>query len=263
MLRALWTSASGMIAQQTNLDVTTNNLANVNTVGFKRERADFADLMYQIDREPGAPVEPGSSLPTGVQVGLGPRVVGTTRMMGQGNVQVTDNPLDLAIEGDGFFQVLKPNGDVAYTRAGGWIRNGDDGQLVNVDGLFLEPPITIPADAEEVMVSPEGIVSIRTQGETETEEIGQIELVRFVNPAGLRKMGKNLYEATAASGDPITGNPGEEGLGHIAQRTLEISNVEVVEEMVNLIIAQRAYEANSKGVQTADELLRIANGIKR
>ena len=263
MLRALWTSATGMIAQQTNLDVTSNNLANVNTVGFKRERADFADLMYQIDREPGTPVEPGSSIPTGIQVGLGTRVVGTTRSMGQGNLQVTDNSLDMAIEGEGFFQVLKPNGDTAYTRAGGWIRNGDDGQLVNVDGLFMEPPITIPEDALEVTISPEGVVSIRTDGETDTEEIGQIELARFVNPAGLRKIGRNLYEATGSSGDPIVGNPGEDGMGSIAQKTLEMSDVEVVEEMVNLIVAQRAYEANSKGIQTADALLGIANAVKR
>ncbi len=262
MLRALWTSASGMIAQQTNLDVTTNNLANVNTSGFKKKRADFADLLYQINREPGAPVEPASMVPTGVQVGLGVRVVGTPRIMTQGNLQVTDRPLDITIEGDGFFQVLQPNGEVAYTRAGSWNLDGE-GQVVNTDGLLIEPAILIPEDATEIMISPEGLVSVKIDGQPDPEEIGQIELARFVNSGGLRAIGKNLFLETAASGAPIVGNPGDEGLGQVHQGILEMSNVQVVDEMVNLIIAQRAYEANSKGVQTADELLRIANGLKR
>ena len=262
MLRALWTSASGMIAQQTNLDVTTNNLANVNTSGFKKKRADFADLLYQINREPGAPVEPASTVPTGVQVGLGVRVVGTPRIMTQGNLQVSDRPLDVTIEGDGFFQVLLPNGDVAYTRAGGWNLDGE-GQIVNSDGLLIEPAILVPEDAMEILISPEGLVSVTIEGEAEPEEIGQIELARFINPGGLLATGKNLFLETAASGAPIVGNPGDDGLGQIHQGILEMSNVQVVDEMVNLIIAQRAYEANSKGVQTADDLLRIANGIKR
>lgn len=262
MLRALWTSASGMIAQQTNLDVTTNNLSNVNTSGFKKKRADFADLLYQINREPGAPVEPASMVPTGVQVGLGVRVVGTPRIMTQGNLQVTDRPLDVTIEGDGFFQVLMPNGEVAYTRAGGWNLDGE-GQVVNVDGLLIEPAMLVPEDATEIMISPEGLVSVKIEGQADVEEIGQIELARFINPGGLRALGKNLFFETPASGAPIVGNPGDEGLGKVHQGILEMSNVQVVDEMVNLIIAQRAYEANSKGVQTADELLRIANGLKR
>ena len=262
MLRSLWTSASGMIAQQTNLDVTTNNLANVNTTGFKRKRADFADLLYQINREPGAPVEPESMVPTGVQVGLGTRVVGTTRYMTQGNLQVTDQPLDIAIEGDGFYQVLLPSGEIAYTRASKWSVDSE-GQILNVDGLLMEPAITIPEDATEIMVSPEGLVTVRIAGQDETEEVGQIELVRFVNPGGLRAMGKNLFLESPASGAPIPGFPGDEGLGQVHQGILEMSNVQVVDEMVAMIIAQRAYEANSKGVQTADELLRIANGLKR
>jgi len=262
MLRSLWTSASGMIAQQTNLDVTTNNLANVNTAGFKRKRADFADLLYQINREPGAPVEPASMVPNGVQVGLGTRVVGTSRYMGQGNLQVTDQPLDVTIEGDGFFRVLLPNGEIAYTRAGNW--NVDaDGQVVNEDGLLLEPAIVIPEDATEIMISPEGLVTARIAGQEEAEEIGQIELTRFVNPGGLRAMGKNLFLESPASGAPIEGLPGADGLGQLHQGVLEMSNVQVVDEMVSLIIAQRAYEANSKGVQMVDELLRIANGLKR
>ena len=262
MLRALWTSASGMIAQQTNLDVTTNNLSNVNTSGFKKERADFADLLYQINREPGAPVEPASMVPTGVQVGLGVRVVGTPRIMTQGNLQVTDRPLDITIEGDGFFQVLLPNGEVAYTRAGSWNLDGE-GQIVNSDGLLIEPALLVPEDATEIMISSEGLVSVTIDGQTDVEEIGQIELARFVNPGGLRAMGKNLFMETPASGAPIVGNPGDEGLGQVHQGILEMSNVQVVDEMVNLIIAQRAYEANSKGVQTADDLLRIANTLKR
>lgn len=264
MLRALWTSASGMVAQQTNLDVTTNNLANVNTAGFKRQRADFADLLYQINREPGAPVEPASMVPTGVQVGLGTRVVGTTRLMGQGNLEVTDRSLDVAIEGDGFYQVLLANGDIAYTRAGGWQIDAD-GQIVNADGLLLEPAIVVPDDATEIMISPEGLVTATIGGEEEedAEELGQIELARFVNPGGLKAVGKNLFLETPASGDPIVDLPGEAGFGELHQGVLEMSNVQVVDEMVALIIAQRAYEANSKGVQTADELLRIANGLKR
>ncbi len=262
MLRSLWTSASGMIAQQTNLDVTTNNLANVNTTGFKRKRADFADLLYQINREPGAPVEPESMVPTGVQVGLGTRVVGTSRDMNQGNLQVTDQPLDLAIEGDGFYQVVLPNGQIAYTRASKWDVDSE-GQVLNVDGLLMEPAITIPEDATEIMVSPEGLVSVKIAGQDEAEEVGQIELVRFVNPGGLRAMGKNLFLESPSSGAPIVGFPGDEGLGQVHQGILEMSNVQVVDEMVAMIIAQRAYEANSKGVQTADELLRIANGLKR
>jgi flagellar basal-body rod protein FlgG len=251
-----------MIAQQTNLDVTTNNLANVNTAGFKKKRADFADLLYQINREPGAPVEPASTVPTGVQVGLGVRVVGTPRIMSQGNLQVTDRPLDLTIEGDGFFQVLLPNGEIAYTRAGNWNIDGD-GQIVNDDGLLLEPAIVIPEDATSIVITPEGLVTVNIDGQPESEEVGQIELARFINSGGLRALGKNLFMETAASGGPIVGNPGDDGLGKVHQGVLEMSNVQVVDEMVNLIIAQRAYEANSKGVQTADDLLRIANGIKR
>ncbi len=201
-------------------------------------------------------------VPTGVQVGLGVRVVGTPRIMTQGNLQVTDRPLDITIEGDGFFQVLQPNGEVAYTRAGGWNLDGE-GQVVNTDGLLIEPAILIPEDATEIMISPEGLVSVKIDGQADVEEIGQIELARFINPGGLRAVGKNLFLETAASGAPIVGNPGDEGLGQVHQGILEMSNVQVVDEMVNLIIAQRAYEANSKGVQTADELLRIANGLKR
>ncbi|MBQ7543765.1 MAG: flagellar basal-body rod protein FlgG [Synergistaceae bacterium] len=263
MLRSLWTSASGMIAQQTHLDVVTHNLANVNTQGYKKRRADFEDLMYQIYREPGAPIEGGSVVPTGVQVGLGTRVTATPSFMVQGNFQITDGPLDWAIIDDnGFFQVNLGNGDIGYTRGGAW-QIDDQGQIVNEDGYLLEPAITIPANAQEIQLSPTGVVSVRIAGETELQELGQIELARFINPTGLRAIGDRLFVQTDASGEPITGVPGEDGMPQVRQNVVEMSNVQVVEEMVEMIVAQRAYEANSKGIQTADDLLRIANGLKR
>ncbi|HCD72192.1 flagellar basal-body rod protein FlgG [Thermovirga lienii] len=262
MIRALWSSATGMKAQQTNLDVVANNLANVNTTGFKKQRADFEDLMYQVDREPGAPVDPGSTVPTGVQIGLGSRVVGTPRLMSQGAVKITDNPLDLMISGDGFFQVTLPDGSVAYTRNGAFKVDGE-GQIVTTDGYLLEPAITIPEDAEEIMISENGVVSVKVQGDPQGQEIGQIELARFINPAGLLAKGNSLFVETDASGPPIVGNPGEEGLGSLVQGALEMSNVQVVDEMVNMIEVQRAYEASSKAVQTADDLLAIANSMKK
>ena len=263
MLRSLWSSASGMIAQQTNLDVVAHNLANVNTTGYKKRRADFQDLLYQISREPGAPVDPASTIPTGVQVGLGTRVIGTPSFMTQGYMQVTDNPLDWTIAGNqGFFQVVMQDGAVAYTRAGSWQVDGE-GQIVNHEGLLLEPAVVVPEDAIEITLGNDGIISVKIAGQTEAQEIGQLELARFINPAGLRAMGSNLFLETDASGPPIVAVPGEEGMSQVRQGILEMSNVQVVDEMVGMIIAQRAYEANSKGVQTADDLLRIANGLKR
>jgi flagellar basal-body rod protein FlgG len=251
-----------MIAQQTNLDVVSNNLANANTAGFKKIRADFEDLLYQIDREPGAPVEPDSMIPTGIQVGLGTRVVGTNRIMTAGNLQVTGNSLDVAIEGDGFFQVVLPNGNMAYTRDGSWSIDGE-GQMVTSNGYLLEPAIVIPEDALEIVISATGDVSVTLPDEVDPENVGQIELARFVNPGGLKAVGKNLFLETPASGDPIVAEPGEEGMGTTIQTILEMSNVQVVEEMVNMIVAQRAYEANSKTIQTADNLLQIANNLRR
>ncbi len=262
MIRALWSGATGMIAQQSNLDVISNNLANVNTTGYKKIRAEFEDLIYQIGREPGAPVEPDSMIPTGIQVGLGTRLIGTSRIMSPGNLQVTDNPFDIAIEGDGFFQVTLPDGTMAYTRDGTWHVDGD-GQIVTSNGYLLEPQIAIPEDTVEITVSPTGEVYARQAGDVEPDEIGQIELARFVNPQGLRAMGKNLFLETPASGFPILGQPGEEGFGTLHQGALEMSNVQVVEEMVSMIVSQRAYEANSKTIQTADELLQIANNLRR
>ena len=263
MLRSLWTSASGMIAQQTHLDVVTHNLSNVNTQGYKKRRADFNDLIYQIYREPGAPIEGGSVVPTGVQVGLGTRVVATPSFMVQGNFQITDGPLDWAIVDDnGYFQVTMADGNIGYTRGGSW-QIDDQGQIVNEDGLLLEPAITIPEDAVSIQLSPTGVVSVRVSNEVELQEIGQIELARFINPSGLRAIGDRLFVETPASGEPITGAPGEDGMPEVRQNVIEMSNVQVVEEMVEMIVAQRAYEANSKGIQTADDLLRIANGLKR
>jgi flagellar basal-body rod protein FlgG len=262
MLRSLWAGASGMIAQQTHLDVVANDLANVNTSGFKKIRADFQDLIYQINREPGSPVEPDSMIPTGIQVGLGTKVVGTTRMFMQGSLQTTDNPTDVAITGEGFYQVTLPDGTIAYTRDSNW-KIDANGQIVTHDGYLLEPAVVVPDDASDFAVSPTGAITVRIIGAVEPEEIGQIELARFVNPAGLRSMGRNLFIETAASGGPLIGNPGDEGYGTLEQRALEMSNVQVVEEMVEMIVAQRAYEANSKTISTADELLRIANNLRR
>ncbi|MCL2683748.1 MAG: flagellar basal-body rod protein FlgG [Synergistaceae bacterium] len=262
MLRSLWAGASGMIAQQTHLDVVAHNLANVNTSGFKKLRADFQDLIYQINREPGQPVEPDSMIPTGIQVGLGVKVAGTTRMFAQGSLQTTDNPTDLALTGEGFYQITMPDGTIAYTRDSNW-KIDANGQIVNHDGYLLEPAVIVPEDAIDFAVSQTGAITVKMPGDILPEEIGQIELVRFINPAGLRSVGRNLFLETAASGAPVAGNPGDEGFGTIEQRTLEMSNVQVVEEMVEMIVAQRAYEANSKTIQTADELLRIANNLRR
>ena len=263
MLRSLWTSASGMIAQQTHLDVVSHNLANVNTQGYKKRRADFEDLMYQVWREPGSPVAPNSVVPTGVQVGLGTRVIATPTFGVQGNFQITDNPLDwVIVDDDAYFQVTRSDGTIAYTRAGAW-QLDDTGQIVNEDGLLLEPGITVPEDALDIALSPSGVVTVRLAGQSEMQEIGQLELARFINPAGLRAVGDRLFVQTDASGEPIVGNPGEDGMPEVRQKVIEMSNVQVVEEMVEMIVAQRAYEANSKGIQTADDLLRIANGLKR
>ncbi len=268
MLRSLWSSASGMIAQQTHLDVVAHNLANVNTQGYKKRRADFEDLLYQVGREPGTPIEPNSMIPTGVQVGLGTRVIATPSFMTQGNFQITENPLDWAIAGktmageNAYFQVTQTDGTIAYTRAGAWDVDAD-GQIVNHDGLLLEPAMIIPREATSIQLSRDGVVSVKMPGQTELQEVGQLELARFINPAGLRAEGDRLFVETEASGPPILAQPGTDGMPEVRQGVLEMSNVQVVEEMVEMIVAQRAYEANSKGVQTADDLLRIANTLKR
>ena len=262
MIRSLWISASGMEAQTLNIDVISNNLANVNTNGFKRSRADFQDLLYQSLRPPGAPSSMGTQVPTGIELGQGTRPVAVQKIFTQGDFQKTDGELDMVIEGDGFFQIMKPNGDQAYTRAGSF-KADSQGRIVTSDGFVMTPEITIPSDAEKINIGSDGIVSVRLAGQQIFTELGNIELVNFANPSGLSSIGRNLYMQTDASGDPIGGTPGQEGLGTITQGYLEISNVSVVEEMVNMIVAQRAYEVNSKTMQTADEMMRMANNVKR
>lgn len=262
MNRSLWIAATGMEAQQLNIDVISNNLANVNTVGFKKSRADFQDLLYQNIKVPGAASSTTNQVPTGIQIGHGVRPVATQKMFSQGNFQETGNSLDLAIEGDGFFKITQPDGTVAYTRSGAFKLNSE-GQIVTSDGYLIEPSITIPSDATSVSISSDGIVSVKQSDSTSTTEVGNIELGRFINPAGLQAMGKNLFLPTPASGDVTAGTPGEGGFGTIAQGYLEMSNVSVVEEMVNMIIAQRAYEINSKAIQTSDDMLQMANNLKR
>jgi len=256
MFRALNTAATGMTAMQTNVDVIANNMANANTTGFRRSRAEFQDLIYQTFRAPGGQTGPQSSnLPTGVQVGLGTRNVSMEHIHLQGALQQTGNPLDLAIEGDGFFQVIRPDGSFAYTRAGN-LKADAEGRVVTVDGYQLEPAVVIPPDAQSVTVSPTGIVSAVMAGETTAQEIGRIELVNFLNPAGLEAIGRAQYVPTDASGAPLIAMPGEEGNGTLLQGMLEGSNVEVVNEMIDLITSQRAYEVNQRVIQAADEMLR-------
>jgi flagellar basal-body rod protein FlgG len=263
MIRALYSASSGMQAQQFNLDTIANNLANVNTTGFKKMRVDFQDLLYQTVRAPGAVAAQGTTIPTGLQVGYGVRPVATQRMFSQGDFQQTDAPLDLVIEGDGFFQVQRPDGTTAYTRSGSFKKDGT-GRIVTSDGYVLQPNIVLPADAKNVTIGSDGTVSVVTSSnQTTAQQIGTIQLATFINPAGLQSVGHSLYVPTQASGTAITGTPGTQGLGTIGQGFLELANVQVVDEMVAMITTQRAYEANSKAIQTADDMLSISNNLKR
>jgi flagellar basal-body rod protein FlgG len=262
MIRSMWSAASGMQAQSLNIDVIANNLANVNTTGFKRSRAEFQDLLYETMRPAGSASSEETEVPTGIQLGHGVRPVAVSKIFTSGELQLTKNELDLAIEGDGFFQIIQPSGTTAYTRAGAF-KLDREGRIVNPDGFLLEPEITVPTDAISLAVGMDGTVSVLQAGESAPREIGTIQLVRFVNPAGLHSAGKNLYLETEASGNPISGRAGTDGLGTIAQGFLEMSNVSVVDEMVNMITAQRAYETNSKVVQTSDDMLQIANNLRR
>ncbi|MGC8777791.1 MAG: flagellar basal-body rod protein FlgG [Candidatus Caldatribacteriaceae bacterium] len=262
MIRALWTAATGMQAKQMDLDVIANNLANVNTTGFKKSRVDFQDLMYQVIRVKGTPTSDETQVPSGIEVGLGVRPAAVQKIFTQGDVYETGNSLDVVIEGDGFFQVLMPDGTVAYTRDGSFKLDAQ-GRIVTSDGFPLEPPITIPQNTESVTIAQNGTVTVKVPGETEPQEVGVIELARFVNPAGLLSIGRNLYLATASSGEAQVGTPGLEGFGTLAQGFLETSNVQIVEEMVRMISAQRAYEINAKAITTADEMMSMANNMKR
>jgi len=262
MQRALWIASTGMQAQTLNIDVIANNLANVNTSGFKKSRADFQDLLYYIMRPAGTPSAQGNDVPTGIQIGHGARPVATQKLYSQGDYQQTSNQLDLAIEGDGFFQIVQPSGDTAYTRSGAF-KMDSEGRIVTSDGFMLEPEISVPSDSISISIGTDGTVSALQAGESEPSEVGTIELVRFMNPGGLKSIGRNLHLPTKSSGEEITGTAGEDGFGTIAQGYIEMSNVSVVEEMVNMITAQRAYEINSKAIKAADEMLQMANNLKR
>lgn len=262
MDRSLFIAATGMEAQRINIDVISNNLANVNTTGFKKSRADFQELMYQSLKTAGAVSSDGNEVPTGIQIGLGVKPAAVQKMFNQGDFVSTGNNLDMVVEGNGFFQITKPDGEIAYTRAGSFKLNSE-GNIVNSDGYPMEPAITIPSNALEITITPEGAVSVIQAGSTSPVEVGQIETAQFINPAGLKAIGKNLFVPSGSSGQPTTGNPGAEGRGSINQGFLELSNVNVVEEMVNMIVSQRAYELNSKVIQSTDEMLALANNLKR
>lgn len=254
MIRALWVARTGLDAQQTQLDVISNNLANTSTTGFKRAKAVFEDLLYQTLRQPGAQSSQQTEISSGLQIGTGVRPVATQRIQTQGNVQFTDNVLDVAVSGEGFFQVLLPDGTTGYTRDGSFTKDSQ-GQIVTSSGYPLQPAITIPDNATSVTIARDGTVTVTTPGQAASTQIGTIQLATFVNPGGLLSVGENLYLETAASGTATPNTPGDNGAGVLNQRYVETSNVNVAEELVSLIQTQRAYEFNSRVVQTADAML--------
>lgn len=254
MIRSLWISKTGLDAQQTQMDVIANNLANVSTNGFKRSHAVFEDLIYQNIRQPGAQSSQQTQLPSGLQLGTGVRPVATERIFTQGNLQQTSNDKDVAIQGNGFFQILLPDGTTAYTRDGSF-QTDSQGQLVTSSGFPVQPAITIPANAQSLSIGRDGIVSITLPNSTQTTQVGALQLATFINPAGLLSKGENLYVETSASGNPNTNTPGTNGAGLLSQGYVETSNVNVVEELVNMIQTQRAYEINSKAITTSDQML--------
>jgi len=262
MNRALRTAATGMYAQQLNVDVIANNLANVNTVGYKKSRAEFQDLMYQTLKASGVSQNPNVQQPMEIQVGNGAVPVATLKSFSQGGIEPTTNPLDVAIEGEGFFRVRRPDGTFAYTRDGA-LKMSADGTLVTSQGYILEPGIVFPSEVASMSVGKDGTLEVLAVGDSGAVKVGQLELAKFVNPAGLRAIGNNLFVETAASGQPIVGAAGSQGFGEIQQGYLESSNVDIVEEMVNMIVAQRAYEINSKTIKTVEEMLGMANNLKR
>ncbi len=262
MLRAMYTAASGMEAQQLNIDTIAHNLANVNTSGFKQRKAQFQDLVYQNLRQAGAASTATTEIPVGLQVGLGTKPVATDIIFTQGDFSQTNNPLDVVIQGQGFFQILQSNGQLAYTRNGSFQLNRD-GNIVTSDGNLLSPQITIPADQVGITIGSDGTVSVQQQGQTQPQQVGKLELALFQNPSGLQNIGNSLLIPSQSSGDAVTGTPGENGLGTLLAGYTEQSNVSVVEEMVNMIVSQRAYEANSKVIQTANEMFTQANNVVR
>jgi flagellar basal-body rod protein FlgG len=262
MIRALWTAGTGMNVQQTNLDVIANNIANVNTNGFKKSRADFQDLMYQTLRLQGARTESGNQVPTGVQIGHGATLAAVQKVFLQGDYQQTSNELDIAIEGNGFMQIGLPSGDKAYTRAGA-LKRDSEGRICTSDGYLLEPNVSIPQTATKVSIEADGTISAQVEGQSKPQQIGRIDLYTFSNLTGLKAIGKSLFQETDASGAAISGKAGEGGFGTILQGYLEMSNVNIMQEMINLIVGQRAYEVNTKAIQAADEMLQMANNVKR
>lgn len=260
MLRALTTAATGMIAQQLNIDVIANNLANVNTTGYKRSNVEFQDLLSQTIKSPGAISSQGTTQPVGIQVGLGTRTSATQKDFTEGVIKSTGGKLDVALEGDGFLQVQMDDGTTAYTRDGS-LKMDSTGQLVTSDGFIIQPQISIPSNATEISINAEGKISITAAGETSQQEIGQLQLAKFPNSAGLLAIGKNLYTETSASGNAQQGTANQGGYGSIQQGFLEGSNVQVVEELINLIQAERAFESNSKIIKSADTLLRTVNQL--
>lgn len=255
---ALWIAKTGLEAQQSRLGIISNNLANVSTTGFKRDRAVFEDLLYQTVRQPGAQSSQSTMLPSGLMQGTGVRMVATEKLHTQGDITQTGNSLDVAIQGRGFFQILRPDGTLGYTRDGTFQLDAQ-GELVNSEGYQIQPGITIPANAQSVTIGSDGTVSVQVPGQAAPTQVGSLQLASFANPSGLQPIGENLYVETASSGAPQTGNPGLNGIGTVIQGALESSNVNVVSEMVDMIEAQRAYEINSKAVSTADQMLQYTN----
>jgi flagellar basal-body rod protein FlgG len=262
MIRSMWAAASGMQAQSMNIDVIANNIANVTTTGFKRSRAEFQDLLYETMQPPGGSTSENTQAPTGIQLGHGVRPVAVAKNFGEGELQLTKNELDLAIEGNGFFQVTLPNSTTAYTRAGAF-KLDKEGRIVTPDGFLLDPEISVPTDTVSLTIGLDGTVSALRAGDSAPRQLGTIRLARFINPAGLQSMGKNLFLPTDASGTATVGTAGDQNFGTISQGFLETSNVSIVDEMVNMITAQRSYETNSKVVQASDDMLQTANNLKR
>lgn len=264
MMRSLWTAASGMIGQQFNIDTISNNLSNVNTTGFKKQRAEFQDLLYQTQLLAGTPASEVSEVPTGIQVGHGVKVAATQKMFEQGSLQNTENKMDIALEGEGFFKIQMYDGSFAYSRDGSF-KIDSNRQVVTADGYLMEPPIILPENfiMNSLSISQDGRMTVKVVGQDDPIQIAQLEVYRFVNPAGLQAIGGNLFKITGASGDEIPGQPGMDGMAKTHQGFLEMSNVKVVEEMVNMIVAQRAYEVNSKAIQSSDSMLATAIGLKR
>ena len=262
MMQSLYTASTGMLGMQTQIDTTANNIANVNTIGFKKSRAEFADLMYSVMEYAGTATSDTTKSPTGIEVGLGVRPTAVNKIFSEGSLKQTDNQLDLAITGRGFFKLELPDGTEVYSRNGAF-KVDDNGAVVNSDGYKLTPEIVVPQDATNISVGTDGIVTVVQPGQTEATQIGQVSLTNFINPAGLHSMGDNLFVETDSSGQPVEGTPGVDGLGNIRQGFVELSNVELVVELTDLITGQRAYDSNSKVITTSDEMLQTTNNLKR